>query len=246
MLRGARGGTLQSLHRFRQGGSSAEYNAPVLLRPPPGVVLRDGQVVELTVRTSAAVLPGVCARVTFPSLLCRETGKAPNYLTGGMDLMANGVSVEAFLRPNCPVLPRLIVKGPLRRVRDDFARASVRGSGAQSLLEVGGGRGGDCNLWAEIGGVRTVDVVEPDLAAISEYRRRLGRPIGPLRTATPAGCPTVVASASTPSRSSTWIPRSVGVATSLCSTSPPHRWWAGRRTWIRCYVAYSAPAASLG
>lgn len=189
MLRGARGGALQSVHRFRH--AAAEFIAPVLLRPPPGVSLRDGQVVELTVRTGpppptpptttagdeaqeeARPSPVAAARVSFPTLLCRETGKAPNFVTGGMDLMANGVSAEAFLRADSPVLPRLIVKGPLRRARDDFVRATLRSTGARAVLEIGGGRGGDCNLWAAAESVRTVDVVEPDAAAVTEYRRRL-------------------------------------------------------------------------
>lgn len=81
-LRGPKG-TLQSLHRFRSG--DAEYVAPVLIRPPSATALRDGQVVELTVRTTPVTSavdthtpPGIVRpplfRVAYPSLACRETG----------------------------------------------------------------------------------------------------------------------------------------------------------------------------
>jgi hypothetical protein len=90
-----------------------------------------------------------------------------------MDIMANGMSVDAFLRTDCPVLPRLLTKGPVRRVRDEFVRTALRATGARTVLEIGGGRGGDCNLWALAPTVRCVEVVEPDGDAVAEYRRRL-------------------------------------------------------------------------
>lgn len=45
MLRSRDTGTLQSLHRFRDA-QHTEYNLPVLLRPPPDVLLRNGDVVD--------------------------------------------------------------------------------------------------------------------------------------------------------------------------------------------------------
>jgi hypothetical protein len=190
MLRGPKG-LLQSLHRFRHAGS--EYVAPVLIRPPPEAAIADGKVVELTCRTERVTHPDPAAAarhlVTYPTLACRETGKAANFLVGGMDIMANGLSVDALLRPNDPVLVRLLVKGPLRRARDGFMRSALRTAAARAVLEIGGGRGGDCGVWMAAESVRRVEVVEPDADAVAEYRSRLCRTFGAVNDpAAPPDC----------------------------------------------------------
>lgn len=166
MLRGAPG-TLQSLHRFRDSTSGAEYRLPVLLQPPVDDGLKDGDVVEVSLR------PDSTGAVRYPTMQIRERGKRPNYLIGCMDLVANGLSVGRLLRTECPLLCRLLIRGPLRRNRARFLSAALQRSGAQHVLDVGGGCGGDAPFWATHPAVRTVHVVEPDCEAVREYQRRL-------------------------------------------------------------------------
>ena len=167
MLRGAPG-CVQSVHRFRNTRDGFEYRMPVLLVPPAGVDLVDGDVVELGVSVVRDYAHRT-ANVHFPTMHVREAGKLANCLVGGMDLTANGMTLDTFLQPDCPLLPRLLMSGPMRAQRVRFLSSIVR----PHILEVGGGRGGDLGVWARHPVVRCVDVVDPDPEALREYMRRL-------------------------------------------------------------------------
>jgi hypothetical protein len=99
-------------------------------------------------------------------------------MVGAMDLMANGLGVAGLLRGACPLLPRLIIGGSIKPARDAFGRAVLAAVRPRRILEIGGGRGGDLNLWAACPGVHWVDVVDPDADALDEYRRRLAGAYG--------------------------------------------------------------------
>ena len=74
MLRSTQG-VVQSLHRFQD--DRFEYTLPVLLQAPVGVELRDGDVVELGIQVERDLFKNT-ARVSFPTMHIRETGKSPN------------------------------------------------------------------------------------------------------------------------------------------------------------------------
>jgi hypothetical protein len=57
------------------------------------------------------------AVVTYPTLQRREGGKRANFVIGGMDLAANGMTIDSLLQPDCPALVRLVLGGPLRRIQ---------------------------------------------------------------------------------------------------------------------------------
>ena len=92
MLRGAPG-CVQSLHRFRSSHDGFEYRLPVLLAPPLGLELSDGDVVELGLSVDRD-WDSRQATVHFPTMHVRERGKTPNCLVGGMDLAANGMTLD--------------------------------------------------------------------------------------------------------------------------------------------------------
>jgi hypothetical protein len=119
--------------------------------------------------------PGRPARVYYPTMQIRETGKHPNFMVGAMDVVANGLNTRTLLSPSDPHLLRVILNRPLREIRPGFTAAVLAEVGASALVEVGGGCGGDCALWMRCEGVRHVDVVEPDPVSVEEYQRRLLR-----------------------------------------------------------------------
>ena len=84
------------------------YDLPVLLRPPAGVDLADGDVVELglSVDRRPSSSPSRPVRIRFSSIQTRERGKQPNYVIGGMDIAASALSVDQLLQRDCPILPR--------------------------------------------------------------------------------------------------------------------------------------------
>jgi hypothetical protein len=171
MLRGSPASTMQSLHSFRD--ARMQYELPVLLRPPDGVSLADGDVVELGLSVERDWAHGT-GRVSFRTIQPRERGKQANFLVGGMDLVANGMTLRSLLQPDCPVLPRLVMDGPLRRARVRFLHRALEYVGPVTrVLDIGGGRGGDTAVWVHHPGLTVVDVVEPDPEALAEYRRRL-------------------------------------------------------------------------
>ena len=180
MLRGGPASAMQSLHRFRD--AQFEYDLPVLLEPPASVTLADGDVVELGLRVDRDWESGT-GTVTFPTMQVRERGKHANFLVGGMDLVANGMTLATLLQPGCSVLPRLVLDGPVRRARTQFLQGVLAQTGATRVLEVGGGCGGDLAVWMRHPRLAVVDVVEPDATAVAEYRRRLVETHG----ATPSG-----------------------------------------------------------
>ena len=175
MLRGSPATVVQSLHRFRDAQQPCEYDLPVLLRPPEAIP--DGAVVELgvTVRRDEAAQR---ATVDFPTMQVREAGKCPNFVIGCMDVVARGVSLEALRAPTCPVLPRLLLAGPVRRARVEFLTRCLDRTAPARVVDLGGGRGGDLAVWMHAGSVAIVDVVEPDADAVAEYRRRLVQTYG--------------------------------------------------------------------
>lgn len=138
--------------------------------------------VERTCHTPAAL-------VRFVTIQMRERGKNPNYVIGGMDIAAAGLSVDSLLDPECPVLPRLLrwdaparfVRGPGGDARSPASRAlavpargvprwvlrdALRAEAPDGchLLEIGGGCGGDAPLWVGLPSemLRSVDVIDPD------------------------------------------------------------------------------------
>ena len=166
MLRSSQG-TVQSLHRFRD--DRCEYVLPVLLQPPVGVQLCDGDVVELGIQVQRDAV----ARVSFPTMHVRESGKSPNYLLGGMDLTANAMNVSAFLRPECPFLMRILLRGAVREARNAFLSYTLSIIQPCHVMEIGGGCGGDASVWVGTPNLEIVDVIEPDREAVAEYKRRL-------------------------------------------------------------------------
>ena len=169
MLRTGRN-VMQSLHRFRD--NRFEYILPVLLQAPPDVKLQDGDVVEVALEVVRMETTNT-AFVTFPSMHVREAGKTPNFLIGGMDLAANGMTVNHFLRQGCSVLMRVLLGGPVRRMRNCFLKECLGHIHPSYVLEIGGGCGGDVAMWSGATAVEIIDVVEPDTSAIDEYKRRL-------------------------------------------------------------------------
>lgn len=168
---GVDAGALQSLHRFRYNGRL--YVCPVLLRAPPGL-LAPGVDSERCVVEVGVQVDDRSPRVRYTTVQAREPGKQPNCLVAGMDVAANGLCLDALLRADDPApLLRVLLAGPLRTSRVQFARSVMHHARPTGVLEVGGGRGGDCHLWATAPGVRCIDVVDPDESALAEYARRL-------------------------------------------------------------------------
>ena len=65
------------------------------------------------------------ASVHFPTLYRRERGKLANFLVGGMDLAANGMSIEALLQRERFHLSRILLSGPIRAARKQFMARSL-------------------------------------------------------------------------------------------------------------------------
>lgn len=89
-----------------------------------------------------------------------------------MDIIHAGYDVAGLLEPSNPLLTMLCIRGPLRHTKNAFLADCMRRWGVRSLLDVGGGQGGDCGLWVRLA-VRDVLVVDVDPNALEEYARRL-------------------------------------------------------------------------
>jgi hypothetical protein len=166
MLRGP-SNTVLSLNRFQCRCHAQTFQLPVLIQSPVDCPpLHSGQVVELTCRITGSA-------VEFVSLQPREVGKQPNFIWAAMDIVHAGYDVERLLDPQDGTLVRMCIRGPIREARNAFTGSVLRQAAARSILEIGGGSGGDLHLWLHLPGLVRVDVVDPDAAALQEYTRRL-------------------------------------------------------------------------
>jgi hypothetical protein len=166
MLRGP-SNTILSLHRFNCRCHGNEYCMPVLFRcPVESPPLQNGQVVEMGCRITDGT-------VRFLSMQPREVGKQANFIWAAMDIVHASYDVEGFLRPDDGTLLRLCIQGPLREVRNAFIGSVIQQSNAHSILEIGGGVGGDLHTWLGTNGLTRIMVVDPDSNALEEYTRRL-------------------------------------------------------------------------
>ena len=166
MLRGP-SNTVLSLQRFRCRCHAQTFQLPVLVQPPADCPpLHSGQVVELTCRIAGNA-------VEFVAMQPREEGKQPNFIWAAMDIVHAGYDVERFLDPRDGTLVRMCIRGPIREARNAFTGSVLRQAAVRSLLEIGGGSGGDLHLWLHSPGLERIDVVDPDGDALQEYLRRL-------------------------------------------------------------------------
>jgi hypothetical protein len=166
MLRGPCN-TALSLHRFQCNCHGLTFQLPVLIQPsidcPP---LRSGQVIEMTCRINNN-------NVQFVSMQPREAGKQANFIWAAMDIVHAGYDVDRFLHPMDGTLVRVCIRGPLREARNAFTRGVMQMVVARSILEIGGGSGGDLPMWLNCHHLAHIDVVDPDADALGEYMRRL-------------------------------------------------------------------------
>lgn len=167
MLRGP-SNTALSLHRFHCQCHNNEYRLPVLFRCPVDFPpLRNGQVVEMGCRVTDGGI------VQFRSIQPREVGKQANFIWAAMDIVHASYDVDRFLRPDDGTLLRLCIRGPLRDVRNAFTGSVLQLAAARSILEIGGGAGGDLHTWLGMPNLNRVMVVDPDAVALEEYVNRL-------------------------------------------------------------------------
>ena len=160
--------TMQSLHRFcTKDPQQHVYNLPVIAQLPVSLNLSDGDVLEFDVK----VLPD--RSVELPVVRVRERGKLPNFTWAAMDVITANLNVTGILQPMDPILPRVCVQGPLRLTKCRFMENVLNTYHVHSLLEIGGGSGGDAILWLRAPNVHQVDVIEPEKAYLVEYTRRL-------------------------------------------------------------------------
>lgn len=89
-----------------------------------------------------------------------------------MDIVHGGYDVAGLLRPDHPLLTGVCIRGPLRCAKNSFLRACA--TGIRHLIDLGGGQGGDSNLWIHhVPDWQTLDVLDIDRNALEEYARRL-------------------------------------------------------------------------
>lgn len=151
ILRG-KNGVHQSLHRFRDTDGT-EYDVPVLIRLPRGLPATDGSVVEIGFGTERA--GGEHVSVVVKTVQLRESSKNANFIWAAMDVVSSGLDVQTLMRVENPILVHICIRGPLRSMKASFLRSLQL---QRTILEIGGGRGGDAGMWVH-SGVSGVDVV---------------------------------------------------------------------------------------
>lgn len=90
-----------------------------------------------------------------------------------MDVISANLNVTGILQPMDPILPAVCIQGPVRFTKCRFTENILKTHHVQSVLEIGGGSGGDAILWLRAPGVHRVDVIEPEERYLVEYTRRL-------------------------------------------------------------------------
>lgn len=108
-----------------------------------------------------------------------------------MDIVHAGFDVAGLMRHTNPILPRVCITGPLRQTKNAFVRecltqpwvpdgvteAAIAAAATlpppHTVLDLGGGQGGDCHHWVQTPGIWHIDVVDVDSNALEEYARRL-------------------------------------------------------------------------
>ena len=104
-----------------------------------------------------------------------------------MDIVSARLSTSVLLHPDNPALTRLVVQGPVRRTKTSFlAECLKEANNAATVFDIGGGQGGDLNVWLRAAAALTtngarlcrVDVVDTDPEALNEYDRRLRHKLG--------------------------------------------------------------------
>lgn len=93
-----------------------------------------------------------------------------------MDIVHARCTVSHLLSPGNPTLTRVCIEGPLRTWKNDIIHRTMARCRPRSVLELGGGRGGDAHHWARAaadGTLRRLTVVDVDGDSLREYARRL-------------------------------------------------------------------------